>query len=393
MAVEASRVACMLDLEWPYKRHTDVFSGAVQYANEHGWTAIIDEFADETLRRMTSRASCPYDGIIARVTPPLLEQARRWNLPLVNVWTSSPLCDLVPSVVPDSTGMGELCAEHFLSRGLESFATITACEDSVQARLRQAFMRVIREAGYECHEAVVPLYPQHSLDEWQETNRLIAECVDACPKPIGVYLSDEYLSRILLQTCRQRRLRIPADVAVIAGYNEGTVCEHLKPSLTALDLGYQKIGYEAARLLHRLMNGDPPPGHPIVVPSPGLVVRESTDFISVDNPTVAAALAFIAANSHLQIGQDDVAEAIDVETRTLQNYFRKHLGRPIAAEIRRVRIERAKRELASGKRTLKEIAHDVGFSSSMRMYDVFCREVGMRPSEYRERRRPEPKGE
>ncbi len=81
-----------------------------------------------------------------------------------------------------------------------------------------------------------------------------------------------------------------------------------------------------------------------------------------------------------------------METRTLQNYFRKYLVRPIAAEIRRVRIERAKRELASGKRTLKEIAHDVGFSSSMRMYDVFCREVGMSPSEYRERRRPEPKG-
>ncbi len=139
---------------------------------------------------------------------------------------------------------------------------MTARQHIGQEMVRQAFMRVIHEAGFECHEAVVPLYPQHSLEDWQETNRLIAECVDACPKPLGVYLSDEYLSRILLQTCRQRR----------------------------------------------------------------------------------------------------------------------------------VRIERAKRELASGKRTLKEIAHDVGFSSSMRMYDVFCREVGMSPSEYRERRRLEPKG-
>ena len=78
---------------------------------------------------------------------------------------------------------------------------------------------------------------------------------------------------------------------------------------------------------------------------------------------------------------------MNAETRTLQLRFRKYLGRPIAAEIRRVRIERAKRELTQSKRSLTEIARDVGFGEAMRMYEVFRRELGITPSEYRKQRR------
>ena len=60
--------------------------------------------------------------------------------------------------------------------------------------------------------------------------------------------------------------------------------------------------------------------------------------------------------------------------------------RPIGAEIQRVRIERAKRELVQSKRPIHEIAHDVGFGRAMRMYEVFRRELGVTPREYRKRR-------
>jgi LacI family transcriptional regulator len=49
------RVAIMLDLQWPYKRHSEVFAGVQQYAVEQGWISIIDEFADDTLRRKSGR--------------------------------------------------------------------------------------------------------------------------------------------------------------------------------------------------------------------------------------------------------------------------------------------------------------------------------------------------
>jgi len=48
------------------------------------------------------------------------------------------------------------------------------------------------------------------------------------------------------------------------------------------------IGQDDARLLHRLMEGEPAPAEPIVVAAPGLVVRESTDFMTARHPTLAA---------------------------------------------------------------------------------------------------------
>ncbi|MCE9562070.1 MAG: helix-turn-helix transcriptional regulator [Planctomycetes bacterium] len=73
----------------------------------------------------------------------------------------------------------------------------------------------------------------------------------------------------------------------------------------------------------------------------------------------------------------------------MQNYFRKILDRPVATEIRRVRIERAKRELAQSKRPLAEIAREVGFGDSLQLYEVFRRELGVTPSEYRIQRQLE----
>ena len=115
-------------------------------------------------------------------------------------------------------------------------------------------------------------------------------------------------------------------------------------------------------------------------------MRESTDFFAVDDPMISAALAFIAANSHRQINAHDVSRAVDVGVRTLQSEFSDYLGRPINAEIQRVRIERAKRELAQSKRKIHEIAKDVGFGRAMRMYEVFRRELGVTPTEYRKQR-------
>ena len=74
------------------------------------------------------------------------------------------------------------------------------------------------------------------------------------------------------------------------------------------------------------------------------------------------------------------------QLRTLQLRFEKYLQRTIAAEIRRVRIERAKRELARGCRTTKEIAHEAGFGDVKRMYETFRRELGTTPGQYRKER-------
>ena len=151
-------------------------------------------------------------------------------------------------------------------------------------------------------------------------------------------------------------------------------------------MGFERIGHEAARLLDRLMDGDTPPAEPILLPPQSLIVRESTDFLAVEDKLIAAALTFIAVNCHLPIGPGDVAAAVSTGKRTLNRHFEKYLDRTVVAEIRRVRIERAKRELAESHHPASKISRDVGFGPPMRMNEVFLRELGITPGEYRRQR-------
>ena len=384
------RVALMLDLDWPFKRHTEIFAGIQRFAEQQGWVSIIDEFAHDTLRRKPNDSD-RYDGVVARANHLLARRAAALGVPVVNVWPSSPARHLLPGVFPDSTATGRLLAEHLLAQGYRTFATLTSPKNFDNELEVREFARLIRQGGFVCKSAYIPQDPYRGVTSWRKTERLIARAMDEWKPPVGVYVGQEVCGRLVVQLSHRRGWRIPDDVAVVAGKNQEALCEQPHPSLTSVEIGYGRIGYAAAELLARLMDGEVPPAEPIRLSPQGLVVRESTDFFAVDNESVAAALTFIAAHAHRHIGPNDVAQAVGTETRTLQNYFQKTLKRPIATEIRRVRIERAKRELAHGDRALDVIAREVGFGNIQRLYEVFRRELGMSPGEYRRQRQSQNK--
>jgi len=405
---ERPHVAIMLDLEWSFKHHTAIFAGAMQFAEEHGWLTTIDEYVGDTLparrARKPGRTKLPYDGVIARADQKTADRASRLDLPIVNVWYNSPAFDELPGVYVDQKAVGMLAAEHLQGRGFRQFAALTAVEDRGQAQATEAFASAAQQIGSTCVIGRCSLHPRDTLALWRKTERALASWMDGWELPVGVFVAADHLSQIVVQMCRQRDWRIPQDVAVVVGKNEETYCENTRPTLTGIEIGYERIGYEAARLLDERMSqrreqpasgSKTSPAEPesapqkVILPPRGLVLRESTDFYTAGDPEVAQALAFIAQNSHRPIRVDDVAEAVMLEPRTLRRRFDKHLGWPVVDEIRRVRIERAKRELMQGDASIADIAHAVGFSDANRLYEVFVREVGVSPTQYRKERQLE----
>lgn len=383
------RVAFQLDLEWTYKRHTGVFAGAQRYAEEQGWESTIDDYVSEKFPA-NGVGTCPYDGVIGRASKRLAERSSRLGVPVVNVWRSSPAWRDLPGVFPDFDAAGRMRAQHLLTRGLRRFAILEP-KGSAASIEGAAFKATVREAGFSCMTAKLPLRTD-SHAHWQKFEKRIAGFMEDWEPPIGVFGFDERVGRTVAQMCRLRGWRVPHDVAIITGTNEESLCELPRPSLTSVEFGFERIGYQAAQLLDRLMNGEPPPEAPIEVPPEALVVRESTDFFAVEDPLMATALEFIATNSRRPIGAEDVARAVNVGLRTLQRQFREYLDRPVSEEIQRVRIERAKRELAQSRRPISQIARDSGFGRPMRMSEAFRRELGVTPREYRKKQRMDPGG-
>lgn len=378
------RVAFKLDLEWPYKRHVEVFAGAQRYAEEKGWESTIDEFVAEKLPDKRTK-SIPYDGVIGRVTQKLADRARQIHIPLVNVWMSSPVWKQVPSVFPDLVAVGKLGVEHMLARGLRQFVILETYDRGSKTHTK-AIQNLLDKMGFHSDVLKLPLRPSRNFISWQKYENTIAQSMNNWKLPIGVFAIQDGIGRLVAQLSRQKGWRVPHDVAITTGTNEEVICELPRPSLTSVEIGYERIGYKAAQLLDQSMNGNTPPNNSILIPPLGLVVRESTDFHAVDDPIIAKALAFIANQSHKPINAHTVANAVNTGLRTLQRHFQVNLGRSISEEIQYVRLERAKRELIQSDRPIKEIAYDAGFGRAMRMYEVFRRELNLTPREYRKQR-------
>jgi LacI family transcriptional regulator len=224
---------------------------------------------------------------------------------------------------------------------------------------------------------------------WRALTSGLSEWVDTWSTPIGIFSILDLGCHYLIHICRSKGLHVLRDVSLIGVGDNRVVCESASPSITSINPGYVQLGYQAAALLDRLMDGAAPPDQPILVPPAGLIQRESTDSYAVDDPVVARALRFISEHGHEPITVDDIARAAVMTRRSLERRFQKIMQRTIGQELLYMRLERSKRRLAETDEPLKQVAADSGFNSRRSFDRAFISNEGVSPSQYRKERRAE----
>jgi AraC-like DNA-binding protein len=83
-----------------------------------------------------------------------------------------------------------------------------------------------------------------------------------------------------------------------------------------------------------------------------------------------------------------VAKHADVHPTTASRAFRSVLGISVLEYLTRYRLARAMQRLAETDDSILTIAHECGFGSSARFYEVFKRQTGMTPRHFRISTRP-----
>jgi LacI family transcriptional regulator len=135
------------------------------------------------------------------------------------------------------------------------------------------------------------------------------------------------------------------------------------------------------------MAGRPAPEGDILLAPSGVVRRRSTDVLAIEDPHVAAAVAFIRKHAGQPFGVETVMRQVSVSRRWLEQKFKQLVGCTIYQYVCRIRIEHAKDLLtARHKMLLQDIARACGFSSAKRFRLVFERLTGQRPAQYRRAR-------
>ena len=94
-------------------------------------------------------------------------------------------------------------------------------------------------------------------------------------------------------------------------------------------------------------------------------------------------IKFLAENYSEPLNVKSVASAGGVSEGYAMSLFQKKLNKNITSYLNQLRLHHAKSALIDGNDKISNIAHDSGFGSLSRFYEVFLKETGLSPSQYR----------
>ena len=160
------------------------------------------------------------------------------------------------------------------------------------------------------------------------------------------------------------------------------------PRLSSVDPNAQKIGYQAAALLHRMIEGSVQVANEILIEPAGVVARPSTDVLAIADPEVADAVRYIREHACEGLSFDDLAERAVISRRTLQRRFAECVGHSPSEEIARFRLQRVQELLITTNFSLDDVARSAGFSHQESMHRLFKNTFGLTPGEYRKAQQP-----
>lgn len=99
---------------------------------------------------------------------------------------------------------------------------------------------------------------------------------------------------------------------------------------------------------------------------------------------VRAAVEFLHDNAHLPITPADAAAAAQLHTRSMQNAFRRHLDMSPTEYLRRIRLDRVRRDLLEHSpktATVNDLARAWGFGNLGRFASAYQQQFGEKPNE------------
>jgi LacI family transcriptional regulator len=361
-----------------------IIRGVARYAAEHGpWSLRLEprNLDDSPPQWLKSSAG---DGIIVRVdSPQMADAVMQTGVPVIDVRGGVPEAGL-PLVGVDNDSVVDAAIEHFRERGLHHFAW---CDFFGSRRVwvdvrRERFCRIAKEIGVSCS---VFDSKRSSRRRATWTNRDIDDLIvwlTGLPRPVAILARDDEQAHLVLDAAQHLDLRIPDDAVVLGIDNDEVFCQVTKPPLSSVDVNAVSIGYKAAEALHRLMRGQKVAAR-TMVPSRGVVTRQSTDIIAVADPEASAALRFIREHACRPVSADEVADHLAVSRSTLDRMLRLAIGQTATAAIMQVRLSKVKAELADTDLSLAAIAGRTGFASVQHMANLFRDRFGVTPGSYR----------
>lgn len=380
MAKKQKRV--LLVLGWyDYRLH----QGIEKYAREHGWHLYADYAREKVL---------PWgwqgDGILAWLGAgdDLAEFVQAAKKPTVDFSLRRPQLKFA-RVLEDHAHAAQLVADHLLARGFVHFLFYSDADNWSYEERGHGFIHALGKTGHPCTWLRWRKSPSFApgRDEWMRKRVWLASQMKQAQKPLAVFAANDQQALDLLESCETCGIDVPGQVAIIGAENYLLAPDAMRTPISSVDTNLEVLGYRGAELLDQLMSGKKPPREPIRIPAAGVVARKSSDILTIKHRGVARSLQFLWEHGHEPISIKDLVKAAAMSRRGLHKAFLEHLDRTPGQELRRIRIDRAKKLLAESNQKIESVASMSGYQSINSFCVAFKRDTGMSAKSFRDKMR------
>lgn len=362
-----------------------VVRGVQRFAHERpAWHLYVDAAAHGRPSRVLG-SDIALDGIVTGV----LDDVRAWRKTLhhgrtkVVAFTAAVPAKLasLPRVRVDDSKVAAAIGRHLLAGG---FRRLAYCSSTL-AGMDDARLRGMHEFA-ESHGMSCDAFSRASSHTTGIHMPTLTRWVKKLSKPVGIATWNMAVARMVVEACNRAGVHVPEEVAVVAWDDDPMLAETLEPTLSAVVLPAEQLGYEAARRLDLLMTDPTAPTAPIVIqPSGVLRVRQSSDVSTLENRDVHLAMQYIREHGTEPLKVSHVAKALGISRRKLEQNFTRAIGHTPHDAIVRVRLDRAKQLLLETDWTLERIANRAGMGTAQTLRRLMHLDERMTPTEFRNR--------
>ncbi|MCR1838199.1 XylR family transcriptional regulator [Pasteurella caecimuris] len=384
MAEPYYKIALFFNANKVYDRQ--VVEGIGQYiqASQCMWDIFVE---DEFIYHADSINHLSIDGIIADFDDPQTAKLlKHTQIPTIAVGGSYKRLDFYPHfpyVATNNEALVELAFFHLQQKGLSHFAFYGLQIDGEKhwsKERKNAFVALMEKNHYPLH-----LYEGGQINgqNWLTEQAKLIDWLKTLPLHTGIIAVTDARARHLLQACEYSKIAVPEELCIVGIDNEELIQYLSRVSLSSVEQGTREIGYQAAKLLHRLLNGQTVSHHPILIPPISVHARNSTDYRSLSDPLVMQAMHYIRHRACQGIKVEQVLDHLATSRSNLEQRFKNEMNKTIHQVIHEEKISRAKNLLQQTDISIQEIAEICGYPSIQYFYSVFKKEFGMTPKEFR----------
>ena len=391
-------------------------TGIRRHATAHGWEVREVALDEKRLAPALRAAFCRFRplGCVVQSGGRLNPPPRLFgDIPAVYI---DPPRDLrrkgVARVAMDNAEIARFAFRELMSGRPEALAFIGGRWSRIWSRERgSAFAALAREAR-------LPFFPfPHRRESDAERDARLHAFVRGLPPRCGIFCATDQTAADVSGFAIAEHRRVPHDLTFVGVNDIDQIWKPPAPSVTSVRLDFERFGYEAAKMLGKLVSrraaeAQSPPKNrgeasrvsgeqisvwnkalcgsaslresKIATVGPLMVTRrDSTRGRGRRKPDILKAVEMIRAEACDGLTAAALAARFPGSRRLFDLRFREAMGHPAHDEILHVRLERALSLLARPEVPIGAIYFQCGFRSEIALHKLFTRRYGLSMRQWR----------